>query len=243
MRCNQSARLDDAIALYRRAIALRPHFPEALNDLGVALWTTHQEGAIEAVRHATSLWPHYADALNNLGVMSAAGGDGDAAMEAWHRAIRVRPRFAAAWTNLGAAFQDAARIDDAIACYRHAASIDSNSPAVDNLLYAVHFHPAFGPEQIAAEHRQWNETFVSPLLSRARPHRNDPIPGRRLNVGYVSPDFRGHPIGRFMLPLLTHHDRDQFEVICYSDVTRDGPATARLRERTDLWRDNIAVRR
>jgi len=31
-------------------------------------------------------------------------------------------------------------------------------------------------------------------------------------LGYVSPTFGEHPVGRFSWPLLSHHDRSRFEI-------------------------------
>ncbi|MEM0993862.1 MAG: tetratricopeptide repeat protein, partial [Bacteroidota bacterium] len=41
-------------------------------------------------------------------------------------------------------------------------------------------------------------------------------PKKRLRIGYISPDFRDHPVGRLVSKLFQHHDRTQFEVYGYS---------------------------
>ena len=53
-----------------------------------------------------------------------------------------------------------------------------------------------------------------------QPHGNDRSAGRRLRIGYVSPDFRDHVVGRNLLPLLREHDHRQYEVFCYADIPR-----------------------
>ena len=40
----------------------------------------------------------------------------------------------------------------------------------------------------------------------------EPRKQRRLRVGYLSADFCNHPVGRFMLPILEHHDREKIEI-------------------------------
>ena len=68
------------------------------------------------------------------------------------------------------------------------------------------------------------ELASSPML-------NDRSPDRRLRIGYVSPDFRVHPVGRFMLPLLESHDHSNFEIFCYSSFERPGRDHRRCRAR------------
>src|ERR1043165_4463257 len=59
----------------------------------------------------------------------------------------------------------------------------------------------------------------------------------RLGVGYVSGDFRGHPVGRFMEPILAGHGRDRFEVFCYSNNPVNDEVTGKLRGLADGWRE------
>src|SRR5205085_5852891 len=72
-------------------------------------------------------------------------------------------------------------------------------------------------------------------------YRNDRSPGRQLRIGYVSPDFLNHPVGRFLQPLFEHHDRDRYEIVCYSDVHNDDWMTKKLREYASAWRSTVAL--
>src|SRR6185312_5932898 len=60
-------------------------------------------------------------------------------------------------------------------------------------------------------------------------------------IGYVSPDMREHPVGRFMLPLLSHHDQARFEVYCYTDVRRTDSLTAALKEHVNVWQQTSSM--
>ena len=40
----------------------------------------------------------------------------------------------------------------------------------------------------------------------------EPTEGRRLRIGYLSADFCNHPVGRFLEPILRHHDPEEVEV-------------------------------
>ncbi|HWE04454.1 MAG TPA: tetratricopeptide repeat protein [Tepidisphaeraceae bacterium] len=66
---------------------------------------------------------------------------------------------------------------------------------------------------------------------------DDRSPDRRLRIGYVSPDFRRHVAGFYLLPLLREHDHDRFEIFCYSNVRLTDAITDRFRSCADAWRD------
>ncbi len=65
--------------------------------------------------------------------------------------------------------------------------------------------------------------------------------GRRLRIGYVSPNFCDHCQALFITPLLVNHNHEQFEIFCYSDVLVPDAATDRLRGYADHWRNIVGV--
>ena len=69
-----------------------------------------------------------------------------------------------------------------------------------------------------------------------RPHANPRDPGKALNIGYVSADFRRHPVGFFLAPVLARHDRRRFSVSCYSGRGLADDLTERLKAGADAWR-------
>ena len=73
------------------------------------------------------------------------------------------------------------------------------------------------------------------------PHANDRNPERRLRIGYVSPDFRDHVVGRNLLPLFRCHDHRNFEIICYSGGIRPDRLTDEFRQHADQWRNTAGV--
>jgi predicted O-linked N-acetylglucosamine transferase (SPINDLY family) len=232
------ARLAEAESVFRRAITRKGDFAEGYNGLGNVL---RDQGRLDEARlsfeTAISIAPRYPRALSNLGATLADLGRLDEALAAFRRALELDPRLLEAHNNLGNAYRDRGRVDDALASYRRALEIDPGFIAAhQNLLYAAHFDPAATPETLLAAHREWSRRFAADLAPRDPRFDNDPNPDRRLRVGYVSPDLRTHPVGRFALPLFAHGDRSRFELHVYTDHRGADSLTDSLREHCHGWR-------
>ena len=81
---------EGALPLAQRALELRPKYPEAHDNAGLALFG--QGRADEAIRHyrsALELDPDYAEARNNLGFALAAQGQIDEAIEQYRKALEA----------------------------------------------------------------------------------------------------------------------------------------------------------
>ncbi|MGO8749538.1 MAG: tetratricopeptide repeat protein [Thermoguttaceae bacterium] len=236
-------KLDDAIACYRRALELKPADAAAHNNLGIALKDQGKlNDAVACFRRALELKPEFAAAHNNLGVVFKDQGKPDEALACCRRALELKPDFAEAHNNLGVAFKDQGNLDDALACFRRALELKPDYAAADsNLLYTQVFCPGCDPLTLYEEHRRWNRQHAEPLGKFIEPHPNDCSPQRRLRIGYLSPDFRRHPVGRFLLPLLESHDRGSFEIFCYASVRIPDTMTDRCRAHADVWRDVLGL--
>ena len=238
-----TGQLDAAIAACRQAIVLNPTYPEAHSNLGIALADKGQlDEAIAALRQAIALAPNLAEAHNNLGNVLKDKGQLHEAIVAFRQAIALKPTYAEAHSNLGNALKDIGQPNEAIAAYRQAIALKPGYPeAHSNLVFVLHYHPGYDAQAIASEHRHWNRQHAEPLQQLIQPHANDRNPGRRLRIGYVSPDFREHAVGRFLLPLLAHHDKSRFEVFAYAQVAAPDAMTQRLRSCTDGWRSMVGL--
>ncbi len=235
--------LDDAIAACRQAIALNPDLPEPHLNFGNALKDRGQlDEAIAAYHRAVAIKPDYPDAHNSLGVALAEDGQLDAAIAAYRQAIALKPRFPEAHSNLGTALLHKGQLDEAIAVYRQAAALAPDKAWIDsNFVYTLHFHPAYDAQTLAEEHRRWNLQHAAPLNRYLQPHPNDRSPDRRLRIGYVSPDFRDHAVGRNLLPLFRQHDRRQFDITCYAQVRRPDAMTGQFQQQAGRWRNIVGL--
>jgi predicted O-linked N-acetylglucosamine transferase (SPINDLY family) len=237
-------RLEEAIAAYRTALRLQPAYPQALSNLGVALTERGRPGeSVAACRRALELKPDYSEAYNNLGVALAEQGLLDEGAAAYRRALALQPDDAEVHNNLGDALREQGQLDEAIAEYRQALRLQpQDACAQSNLILSLHLHPDHDARSISEERQRWNRRLSDPLKPFLRPHANDSaVAGRKLRIGYVSPDFRDHPVGRQMLPLFERHDRERFHILCYSGVARADSITERLRELAGGWRSTRGV--
>jgi len=228
---------------FNAALSLDPHCVEALNNLGTAL---HKLGrpaeAIHCYRQALSLRPDAPQIFNNFANVLKEVGWLDEAIACYDRALALRPDDAEFYYNLGNTLKDAGQLDAAITAYRRALELRADyATAHSALLYALHFHPQHNAQEIATEHREWNDRHAEVLVRWAGSHTNDRSLDRRLRIGYVSPDLRDHVVGRFLLPLLAHHDCGRFEIFCYADVARPDAMTERLRSHVDVWRSTVGL--
>jgi predicted O-linked N-acetylglucosamine transferase (SPINDLY family) len=264
-----AGRSEEAVNAYQQALRMRPTDPATLNNLGNVLLDLRRiPEAIDSFAKAISLKSDFAEAVNNLGNALIKCGRIDDAITAYRDAIHLRPDLAEAHANLAGALKEVGQLDEALACYERAEAIKPDSRIAGARLYSLHLHPDYDPRRILEEHFRWNEKYAHyPLSLRKRaavrafgsapflPPRPNPLAEgegekggllrgevamRRVRLGYVSGDFNDHPVGRFLLPLLAHHDRERFEIFCYSDARRQDATTARLRAAASQWRVTLS---
>src|SRR6185312_8269696 len=154
-------------------------------------------------------------------------GDFQLAIGGYRKALTLRADFRPALNNLANALKETGEISEAKEIYRRTLAIHPDPRVASSLAYLMYFDPEASPADIAAEHARWNETYAKPLFPSRLVHSNNRDANRRLRIGYVSPDFRNHPVARFLEPILAHTDREKSENFCYSDVRRPDSMTAR----------------
>jgi protein O-GlcNAc transferase len=122
-----------------------------------------------------------------------------------------------------------------VAAYRKAVSIrPDHARTLSNLLFCLNYDDKLTNAELLAAHREWDERYGHEV-PRPTSYANERAPGRRLKIGYVSPDFRAHSVAYFLEPLLKAHDHQAVEVFCYAEVARADRVTEYLRGFADHW--------
>ena len=231
-------KLGEALSSYQKALQLKPDYAEAYNNLGNVFKDQGKlNEAILCYQKALQLKPDLAESYNNLGAAFNDQGKLGEALSSYQKALQLKPDYAEAYNSMGAAFKDQGKLGEALSSYQKALQLKPDyAEAHSNLLFSLHCRSS-DPVQLFIEHQQWAVQHASPLATTIQPHLNDRLPGRRLRVGYVSPDFRTHSVAYFIEPVLASHDSYAFEVFCYSDVACPDPVTNRLKGLASCWRD------
>jgi predicted O-linked N-acetylglucosamine transferase (SPINDLY family) len=230
-------RLSEAEASYRRALELKPDYADAHYNLGTLFMEANRVPEAKAsFLRALELNPDFAEAYCNLGAVLHKYAQPDDAVEAFHRALEIKPDYAEAHSNLGVILQELGQLDEAEVSLRRALQIKPDyAEAHNNLLFTLNYHPDMSAEDIYRAYQEYDALRCIPLRSTWRAHSNDKNPGRRLRVGYVSPDFRRHSCTSFLEPLLAHHDKTQVEVYAYAELSKEDDVTARYKNYVDHW--------
>lgn len=117
---------DLALVHFKKAIQLKSNFSKAYNNMGILYSETGQfEKALECYNKAVSnilyQTPHFA--YHNMGLVYYRIKDNKKAIEYYERAIDLAPYYVDAYMDLGIAYEDAGRYDDAISAYKKVVNI------------------------------------------------------------------------------------------------------------------------
>ena len=131
----KQGKLAEAVASYRRALALDPGSPEAHAYLGSALASQAQwDEAITHFEIALKARPENAELHDWLGMALREKGRHEEALAHFREAVRLGPGLAMAHFNLGRALKQQGKLDEAVPHYRRALAIDPQMAAAHNSL-------------------------------------------------------------------------------------------------------------
>jgi len=236
-------RLDEALGQYRKAIHLKSDYAEAHGNLGTAYRDQGNLGKAEAsYRQAIRLKPDCAEIQGNLGTILRDQGRLGEAIECYQKALHLNSNHLEGYNNLGGVFRDQGKINNAIECFQKERQLRPHLAFVhSNLLLTLHYNDTIDPIQRFSHHRQWEKQHGTLISRRTQFHSNDRTPDRSLRIGYVSSDFRMHSVAFFLEPILSFHNPDTCEVVCYSNIMSPDLMTDRLKGLSDCWRNIVGM--
>ncbi|RMH37654.1 MAG: tetratricopeptide repeat protein [Nitrospirae bacterium] len=160
--------LDEAIAVYRMALALAPASPAAHNNLGTVYYAQGQlQQALRAFTTAVTLKPDYTDAHNNVGAVYVRMGQPDRAQKAFEQALNHNPFSFEAHYNLGLIAYQQDRLDDAATHLQRAIQLEPREPRFHYLLGIIDEARGKVPQAVEAYRRSLE---LNPLFEAARTH-------------------------------------------------------------------------
>ncbi|MBP2630514.1 MAG: repeat-containing protein [Firmicutes bacterium] len=112
-------------------------------------------------------------------------------------------------------------------------NINRKSSFYSDYLFEMNHSLTFTKEEIFQEHIKYNKLFTDIM-----PHEHNNIKKKeKLRIGYISPDFRVHPVTYFSLQLLLEYNKEKFEIYCYSSTKKPDEVTERLKTLVTKWQD------
>jgi protein O-GlcNAc transferase len=228
---------DLAIADLREALVLAPNWADAAVFLASLLDTKETAAEAEALlRHATQCDGGSLGAWHNLGMLLRDQNRLEEANDAFQRALALAPDFVDARIGLGTI---ALQRGDARAAGAQFEAVLERSPqhweGISSLLFSLNLRHDLDAVAIFRRHVELAHRVADnvPAVPRSTTSRT----GRPLRVGYVSGDFRHHPISLFLRPVLAHHDRSRIEAYCYAEREVPCALIDELHTRAHRWRD------
>ncbi|MFB6448957.1 tetratricopeptide repeat protein [Bradyrhizobium tunisiense] len=229
---------DEAEAALAAALAIRPGSAKAHAHRGrLNFALSRPEQAAANFDAALALSPRLEVALRGKAEVSLSMGNTAQAILACTALLEENPRSAIALALLSACFANQGEIAAAIEHLDAALAIAPGEP--DLIARKIYFLDFLSDADFAiqqAARKSWWDAIGARLPQRKlAPRQFDP--DRRIVVGYVSAEFWYHSAAFGLLPVLRHHDRAQFEIVCYScSPTRD-EMTVRFKSLADVWVD------
>jgi protein O-GlcNAc transferase len=231
--------LDNAKYHLMEAISLNPNSFESTFSLARILikLATFPE-AVNFFEKALIIEPGNADVFNGLAFALEKAGRLDDSIQFFRESLALKPNQVATLSNLGHALLSSGRAVEAINYFKKCLEIEPNNQFIwDRYLFSLVFSESSDRETIFKENKRWAakiEDEISKLVDFSDFYLN---PNKKIKIGYYSKEFYSHVTSLFFETLLKYHNREFFEIHCYSDCIKPDKVTAHLQKRSNFWWD------
>ena len=233
---------DEAVRCFRKALQLNPHYFDVCSNLGNALRARGEfREAMAYLEQALTLNPKSASACLSYGAALKEKGDLQEAVTYYQRGLALRPNAPALYAELVNTLQLICQWQDLPALTQQALDhVERQMQIGDPIAYLPYLYLSL-PEPTTAEQqfhcaRYYAEQQLKGAINAPPAPRRDRRDQARskLKLGYLSADFRLHPVGNTIADLFENHQRERFIVYGYSCGPNDrSPARQRIVDAVD----------
>ncbi len=242
---NQAHQLGDfslAQRYFQQAVSISPQ-AELLYNLANA---ERELGQLTVARQhylqAQSLSPNDADIYNNLGNVERELGNLAQAISYYQQAIKLNPQLGHAWVHLIHQKQHACDWQDLEAQIHQVITWIREQQALQISPFAFLSMPGTSAKaQLDCANlwlKQRYQSWFSLAKSNPNPQQNIQRGHGKIRLGYLSADFRQHPLASLVTEVLELHNRHHFEIYAYSSGKNDeSNERKRFEKSVDFFRD------
>jgi len=221
-------KLDDAVASFQQAVKIDPDNAGYHNNLGILLKKQGDlEGAIAAYNRALVIDPRGQQAHVNLAIALKKQGRLEEAGKSYRQALELSPEDIRLASDLCHQLQNVCDWKEVKALDRRIDRLISESIKNDGNDFGDPFAALSRTENIE------QQLFVAKSYSRKISRKVQVMKNRftfegrkknlnKLRIGYLSYDFRNHPVANLISGVFREHNRAEFDVFIYSYGPDDG---------------------
>jgi len=225
----------EAVAALEKFVSLQPANAAAHEQLGeVTALVMGFPAAEKHFRKATEIDPSMAVAWSNLGLslieQSGRVGEG---MECFDKALQSDPFLTSASSARALGLMRLYKTEESLDLHNSILWMEPQNARVlsaRNML--LNYLPGQNRQAVFEAHKEFGSQFPT---DEFQVFFNPPEPGKKLRVGFVSPDLRYHSVAFFLKPILTHLDPERVETILYHCHHTEDSTSAELRALAKKW--------
>ena len=190
---------------------------------------THE--ALDYFAKVLEIEPKHTIALANTGQLHSGLGKKTLAEKYLKRAWESAPDHSMVSASYAGVLLSLRKYDQSINCYKDALKFNSgNIQAFSGMLLALNYTEQ-DHQEVFKQHAYFSKAVNEKIKTL-------PLYGHeKLRIAYISGDFRRHSVPFFIEGFLHFHNRQKYEVYCYSDGDREDLITERFKKLSDHWRE------
>ncbi len=230
-----------AAHLFQRAAQVQPDFTDARHNFGLALlYLGQHEKASDQLQSVANMTPRNPYVHHDFALALAAQGELDYAREVLRTSLTLKPdnieaKLTLARLNLQLCDWSTWQSDVEVLSRELSSHVAHRgkpflSPFLINFMDApTNLHDSVAGYYAA----QLSQSVEKVKLKKTR----DRVENSNIRIGYISPDFSSRAIGSLIYQMFRLHDREKFDVYCYSQRSFDDDLRAEVKHGADFFRD------
>jgi len=234
-----------AEACFQEATQLNPQDPTLLYNLGNAQRELGKPNdAAKQYQKALQLDPNDADTHNNLGNVQRELGQLDLAVASYTTALKLNPKLYHAKVHLVHQKQHMCDWDGLEADIQQIRHWVMHEPSAQISPFAFLAMPSTSAEEQRTCASNWANNRYAQLMQHGKQlnFANRTSHNKKIRIGYLSADFRLHPLAFLISELIELHDKNRFETYAFSYGVNDKTSPrARLEKAFDQFHDIRAL--
>ena len=215
-------KLTETVLSYQKVLEIEPDHAEAHNNMGNAFIAQGKLAeAVSCFQKAVEIKPDLAGAYYNLGTVFKGQRKLDKAISSYQKALDINPNLAEAYNELFHQFQQTCtwqKLEDMSARFDEFTTnaLKNGTKTAETPFISLSRYSDLSRNFAIA--KSWSSNIARAMSTVKTGFSFDDRRSRKakISIGYLSNDFRNQAMAHLMLNLFGLHNRDEFEILCYS---------------------------